>query len=165
MPLSAFSPSSKNIHIWFSATRAGFCLWKNLLYEPLPSGCISFIQLLSPRRYTHTRLILSFVFSPCFRPPPPPPSSGNVYDAVLHSFDTQHAIYHPKSQSLLLLVSELGVVHHSSRLEERDKYFFQLRHIGASCPTRGLPTLVSVGCLWPCSCWISVINIFVDRAA
>lgn len=45
------------------------------------------------------------------------------------------------SPSLLLSVPEHRLMHHSSPLEESDKYFFQLCHIGASCWTRSFPHL------------------------
>ena len=85
MPLSSFSASSKNIHIWFSATRAGFCLWKSLLYE-LSLLAISFFFR---RHYTHV-LSCPFVFSSCNILKKTPPFH-QVLIWCCPSFDIQHA--------------------------------------------------------------------------
>lgn len=168
MLLSPFSASSKNIDIWFSATRAGLGLRKSLSYEPVPSGSVSFIKKFffqdivhtheHTRTLTHTSYLVVVAPPPSPHIPPSPPpvmywkfsllSSGNVYDAVLYL--TQNMPFNTLIVldcvlSLLPPVSEPGVMHHSSLWQEEINISFS--SLSSQLPEL-LPTPVKGSCLW-----------------
>lgn len=124
MPLSPFSPSSKNI--WISDSQQselGFVSGR-VCYMSL---CLLGIFLLYKSSFvdiTRTSyLVLCLLLLQYIRIPPLLLllSSGNVYDAVLHLthnmlFNT--LIVQDHLQSFLLLLSELWVMHHSADWEK-----------------------------------------------